>query len=105
MNLLNLDQESFNETIKKDGIIVVDFWAPWCGPCRNFAPIFEEASKKYKDILFVKINIDNESKLASSLNIRSIPTILIYKNQEIVYSKPGSLSAKQLEEIINTAKQ
>jgi thioredoxin 1 len=103
--LVDLTQTNFEETIKNNDMIIVDFWAPWCGPCRSFKPIFEETAEKYPDIVFGKLNTDEERSLAGHFQIRSIPTLMIFKEQIIVFSQAGSLSQSAFEEVIGKAQE
>lgn len=91
---------SFDDVVQKNSIVVVDFWAPWCGPCRNFAPVFEAASEQHKDITFVKINTDDQPELAGAFGIKSIPTLGIFRDQVLLYLEPGSLPEEALSEVI-----
>jgi thioredoxin 1 len=102
---VKLTQENFNETIENNDIVIVDFWAPWCGPCRNFAPIFEASSEKHSNIVFAKINTDEERDLGTQFQIRSIPTLMIFKEQVIIFSQAGSLPEAALEEVIEKAQE
>ena len=99
-NLINATSEIFYETIKNDRLVVVDFWAPWCGPCLRFAPIFANTASKYQDIKFLKINTDEELTLATELNISSIPTLMVYKNGENLFREAGALSTNSFEDLI-----
>jgi len=101
---VTLKEADFQESVTNNDIVIVDFWAPWCGPCRNFAPIFESASEKYPDIVFAKVNTDEERGLAGNFQIRSIPTLMIFREQVIIFSQPGSLPASDLEEVIGKVK-
>ncbi|RKZ39361.1 MAG: thioredoxin [Gammaproteobacteria bacterium] len=104
MATVNLKEADFEETINNNDIVIVDFWAPWCGPCRSFAPIFESTSEKYPDIVFAKVNTDEERGLAGNFQIRSIPTLMIFREKIIVFSQPGSLPGSTFEEVIGKVK-
>jgi thioredoxin 1 len=101
---INLTSENFKETIDNNGIVLVDFWAEWCGPCKMFAPIFQEVSEKHEDIVFGKINTEEEQQLAAMFQIRSIPTLMIFRDQIVIFAQPGMLPGSALEEIIQKAR-
>ena len=101
MASIELTKDNFEQAIAGNPMVIVDFWAPWCAPCRSFAPIFVAASKKYPEIVFGKVNTDVEQELAAYFQIRSIPTLMILREQVILFSQPGALSASGLESIIN----
>jgi thioredoxin 1 len=100
---VELTQTNFEDTISNNDLVLIDFWAPWCGPCRSFAPIYEQVSQKYPSVLFAKVNTDQEQALAGNFNIRSIPTLMIFREQIIIFSQAGSLPASALEEVIKKA--
>jgi thioredoxin len=99
-----LTKESFARSIDGHSFAVVDFWAPWCGPCRAFAPVFTAAAARHPDILFAKINTEEEHELAAYFHIRSIPTLMIFRDNIIVFAQPGALSAASLDEVLAAAK-
>ena len=99
-----LTKENFEQVVTSSNIVLIDFWAPWCGPCKGFAPIFEAASEKYPDVVFAKVNTDEEQELAGHFAIRSIPTIMVFREQVILFSQAGSLPAAALDSIIEQAK-
>ncbi|MEN9847346.1 MAG: hypothetical protein RL368_86 [Pseudomonadota bacterium] len=103
MATLELTAQNFEETITQNDMVVIDFWAPWCGPCRSFAPIYEQVSEKYPQTVFAKINTEVEQELSNHFNIRSIPTLMIFREQIILFMQAGSLPASALEEILNKA--
>lgn len=103
MATLELTAQNFEETITQNDMVVIDFWAPWCGPCRSFAPIYEQVSEKYPHAVFAKINTEVEQELSNHFNIRSIPTLMIFREQIILFMQAGSLPASALEEILNKA--
>lgn len=103
MAVIELSQHNFDAVVQGNDIVLVDFWAPWCAPCRGFAPIFEAAAAKYPDIVFGKVNTDAEQELGSFFQIRSIPTLMIFRQQIGIFSQAGSLPANALEEVITQA--
>lgn len=100
MATIEITKDNFESTIENNDIVILDFWAAWCGPCRNFAPTFEAASEKHTDIVFGKINTEEQEELANHFGIRSIPTIAIFREQVVVYFEGGALPAPALEDLI-----
>jgi len=105
MATVNLTQETFSDTVNDNDIVFIDFWAEWCGPCKNFAPIYDEVSEKHEDIVFAKVNTEEEQELGASFQIRSIPTLMIFREKIILYSQPGMMAGPQLDELIEKVKQ
>ncbi len=104
MATIELTESNFEKTSTSNDIVIVDFWAPWCAPCRNFAPVYESTSEKYPEIVFAKVNTEEERGLAGNFQIRSIPTLMIFREQIVIFSQPGSLPAAALEDIIEKVK-
>lgn len=100
MATINLNQANFEETISKPGITIVDFWADWCGPCKSFAPVFEDSSERHPEISFAKVDTEAEQLLSSKLNISSIPTVLIYRDGILFYNEAGALPSENLEKTL-----
>jgi len=100
-----LIQATFEKTITDNDIVMIDFWAPWCGPCRSFAPLYENTSEKYPNIVFAKVNTEEEKDLAGQFQIRSIPTLMIFKEQIIIFSQAGALPESALEDVIKKAQE
>lgn len=100
MATTNITGEQFNETVRGDGITLVDFWASWCGPCQRFAPVYEKASEANEDITFAKVDTEAEQGLASALGISSIPTLMVFRDDVLVYREAGALPAKALDSLI-----
>ena len=99
-----LTLETFQDTIEKNDTVIVDFWAPWCGPCRSFAPTFEQTATEHPGIAFVKVNTEDQQELAGQFDIRSIPTLMVFREQILLYAQPGALPKSQLEELITQVK-
>ena len=104
MAVQELTQENFEATVTGNDIVVVDFWAPWCAPCRAFAPTFEAASEQHEGVTFAKVNTEEQQSLAAAFQLRSIPTLMIFREQVIIFSQPGMLSAGQLDDVIAKVK-
>jgi len=102
---VTLTKDNFDQVVNGSDMVLVDFWAPWCGPCKGFAPVFEAASEKHGDIVFAKVNTDDEQELAASFNIRSIPTLMFFREKVILYSQAGALPGSALEQIISKGKE
>ena len=104
MGTVTLTGNNFEQYVEKPGILVIDWWATWCGPCRAFAPIYEKASDKYTDLVFGKIDTDAEQELAASFEIRSIPTLMIFRDQVLVFARPGMIPGPALDDLVEKVK-
>ena len=100
MGTVDLTETTFADAISANDIVLVDWWASWCGPCRMFAPIFEEAAAKHPDLVFAKVDTEANQALAGSAGIQSIPTLMVFREQVLVFSQPGALPAAALEDLI-----
>ena len=100
MATIELTKENFNETIEKNDMVIVDFWAPWCGPCRMFAPTFEAVSENYPNVVFAKLNTEDQQELAASFNIRSIPTLMVFREKVIIFSQASMLPKAGFEQVV-----
>ncbi len=105
MATVKLGQGNFDEVVSSNGIVLVDFWASWCGPCRMFAPVFEAASEEHPDVVFGKVDTEAEQQLAASFGIMSIPTLMVFRDQVLLYAQPGALPGAVLEELITKVKE
>jgi thioredoxin len=97
---IELSKDNFEDVVSKSEMVIIDFWAPWCGPCRSFGPVFDAASEKHTDIVFGKVNADDEQELAAAFNIRSIPYVAVLRQKVVLFAQAGALPAEGLESII-----
>ena len=104
MATVALTKDNFEQVVTGNDMVVVDFWAPWCAPCRSFAPTYEAASDQHTDVVFAKVNTEEEQELAAAFNIRSIPTLMLFREQVILYAEAGALPGPALEDILGKAK-
>jgi thioredoxin 1 len=105
MATVTLTKDNFEQVVTGSDTVIVDFWAPWCGPCRSFAPTFEAASEKYPNVVFAKVNTEEEQELAGSFNIRSIPTLMVFREKVILFSQPGALPASALDTVVTKTQE
>jgi thioredoxin len=104
MATVELTHDNFEQTVNENAMVIVDFWAPWCGPCKGFAPVYEKAAEAHPDIVFAKVNTDEQQALATAFGIRSIPTLMVFREKVILFQQPGALPATALEQVITQAK-
>ncbi|HVZ74272.1 MAG TPA: thioredoxin [Polyangia bacterium] len=104
MATVTLTAQNFQEHVEKPGILLIDWWATWCGPCKAFAPIYDKVSEAHPDVTFGKIDTDAEQELAMTFEIRSIPTLMIFRDQVLVFARPGMIPAAALEELVGKVK-
>ena len=103
MATIELTSENFDQVVSDNNFVVIDYWAPWCGPCKNFAPIYESVSEQHEDIVFAKVNTEEQTELAAHFQIRSIPTLMVFRDQIVIFSQPGMLPEKDFCELLTKA--
>lgn len=105
MATIDATETNFRSLIDDNAVVLVDFWAPWCGPCRSFAPVYEAASEKYPDVVFAKVNTEEQQALAAAFQIRSIPTLMVFRERIILFAQPGALPQSALEQVIEKTRE
>jgi len=101
--VVELNKDNFEQTVTDSEFVIVDFWAPWCGPCRSFAPVFEKISEEYDNIVFAKVNTEDEQEIAMHFQIRSIPTLMMFRDKIIIFSQPGAMPEGAFKELVDRA--
>jgi thioredoxin 1 len=105
MSTVELTAENFDQTVSDNEFVLIDFWASWCGPCRQFAPVYEKASEKHEDLVFASVDTEAQQQLAAAFDVRSIPTLAIIRDKTLIYAQPGALPEPALEELIKQARE
>ena len=105
MAVVELTKDNFEQVVTSNPTVIVDYWAPWCGPCKGFAPVFERMAEQHPDVVFAKVNTDEEQEIAAHFQIRSIPTLMVFREQIIVFSQPGALPQGAFEQVVTKAKE
>jgi thioredoxin 1 len=103
MATIELNKDNFVETITKNDAVIIDFWAPWCGPCQSFGPVYEELSEQYDNVVFAKVNTEDQQELGAQFQIRSIPTLMLFREQIILYQEAGALPKSGVEQLLDQA--
>ncbi len=104
MATVDLTPENFKDVIEQNDFVVIDFWAPWCGPCQSFGPVYDQVSEKHDDVVFAKVNTQEQQELAGMFGIRSIPTLMLFREQVVLYKEPGALPQSSFEQLIEEAR-
>jgi thioredoxin 1 len=104
MAVVELTKENFEQVVTSNATVIVDYWAPWCGPCKGFAPVFERVAEQHPDVVFAKVNTDEEQEIAAHFQIRSIPTLMVCREKIIVFAQPGALPQNAFEQVVTKAK-